>query len=47
MVLAAGIVGFILGVNVGFLFAGLMRAADAGGKRGTEADERGTGADER
>ena len=25
MVLAAGIVGFILGVNVGFLFAGLMR----------------------
>ena len=26
MVLAAGIVGFILGVNVGFLFAGLMRA---------------------
>ena len=27
MVLAAGIVGFILGVNVGFLFAGLMRAA--------------------
>lgn len=27
MVLAAGIVGFILGVNLGFLFAGLMRAA--------------------
>ena len=27
MVLAAGIVGFILGVNVGFLFAGLMRSA--------------------
>ena len=27
MVLAAGIVGFILGVNVGFLFAGLMWAA--------------------
>lgn len=27
MVLAAGIVGFILGVNVGFLFAGLMREA--------------------
>ena len=27
MVLAAGIVGFILGVNVVFLFAGLMRAA--------------------
>ena len=27
MVLAAGIVGFILGVNVDFLFAGLMRAA--------------------
>lgn len=27
MVMAAGIVGFILGVNVGFLFAGLMRAA--------------------
>ena len=27
MVLAAGIVGFILGINVGFLFAGLMRAA--------------------
>ena len=26
MVLAAGIVGFILGVNLGFLFAGLMRA---------------------
>ena len=26
-VLAAGIVGFILGVNVGVLFAGLMRAA--------------------
>ena len=27
MVLAAGIVGFILGVNIGFLFAGLIRAA--------------------
>lgn len=27
MVLAAGIVGFILGVNLGFLFAELMRAA--------------------
>lgn len=27
MVLAAGIVGFILGVNLGFLFAGLMRTA--------------------
>lgn len=27
MVLAAGIVGFILGVNLDFLFAGLMRAA--------------------
>ena len=27
MGLAAGIVGFILGVNLGFLFAGLMRAA--------------------
>ena len=27
MVLVAGIVGFILGVNLGFLFAGLMRAA--------------------
>lgn len=27
MVLAAGIVGFILGVNLGFLFARLMRAA--------------------
>ena len=27
MVVAAGIVGFILGVNLGFLFAGLMRAA--------------------
>ena len=27
MVLTAGIVGFILGVNVGFLFAGLMHAA--------------------
>lgn len=27
MVLAAGIVGFILGVNLGFLFAGLMHAA--------------------
>lgn len=27
MVLAAGIVGFILGVNLVFLFAGLMRAA--------------------
>lgn len=27
MVLAAGIVGFILGVNLGFLFAGLMRVA--------------------
>ena len=26
MVLAAGIVGFILGVNLGFLFAELMRA---------------------
>ena len=24
---ATGIVGFILGVNLGFLFAGLMRAA--------------------
>ena len=31
MVLAAGIVGFILGVNLGFLFAG----PDACGKRGT------------
>lgn len=30
MVLAAGIVGFILGVNVGFLFAGLMQAARRG-----------------
>ena len=30
MVLAAGIVGFILGVNVGFLFAGLMQAASGG-----------------
>ena len=28
MVLAAGIVGFILGVNLGFLFAGLMWAAE-------------------
>ena len=28
MVLAAGIVGFILGVNVGFLFAGLMRVPE-------------------
>ena len=27
MVKAAGIMGFILGVNVGVLFAGLMRAA--------------------
>ena len=27
MVLAAGIVGFILGVNLGFLFAGLMPTA--------------------
>ena len=30
MVLAAGIVGFILGVNLGFVCR-----ADAGGKRGT------------
>lgn len=27
MVLAAGIVGFILGVNLGFLFAGLMQGS--------------------
>lgn len=32
MVLAAGIVGFILGVNVGFLFAGLMHAARGEGR---------------
>lgn len=32
MVLAAGIVGFILGVNVGFLFAGLMRATRGEGR---------------
>ena len=36
MVLAAGIVGFILGVNLGFLFAGLMR----GGKGEGRADRR-------
>ena len=33
MVLAAGIVGFILGVNLGFLFAGLMRAARSRNQR--------------
>lgn len=37
MVLAAGIVGFILGVNLGFLFAGLMRVAK--GEHEQTADE--------
>lgn len=41
MVLAAGIVGFILGVNVSFLVAGLMRAA--GGEHEQTKDENGTG----
>ena len=40
MVLAAGIVGFILGVNVGFLFAGLMRAARGEQKQTKEEQER-------
>lgn len=39
MVLAAGIVGFILGVNVGFLFAGLMRAAREEQKQTREEKE--------
>ena len=39
MVLAAGIVGFILGVNVGFLFAGLMRAARGEQKQTREEKE--------
>lgn len=39
MVLAAGIVGFILGVNVGFLFAGLMRAAREEHKQTREEQE--------
>ena len=39
MVLAAGIVGFILGVNVGFLFAGLMRAAREEQKQTREEQE--------
>lgn len=41
MVLAAGIVGFILGINVGFLFAGLMHAAK--GEQEQTKDENGTG----
>ena len=41
MVLAAGIVGFILGINVGFLFAGLMHAAR--GEQEQTKDENGTG----
>ena len=41
MVLAAGIVGFILGVNLGFLFAGLMHAAK--GEHEQAKDENGTG----
>lgn len=40
MVLAAGIVGFILGVNVVFLFAGLMHAAR--GEHEQTKDENGT-----
>ena len=40
MVLAAGIVGFILGVNLGFLFAGLMYAAK--GEHEQTRDENGT-----
>ena len=40
MVLAAGIVGFILGVNLGFLFAGLMHAAK--GAHEQTRDENGT-----
>ena len=40
MVLAAGIVGFILGVNLGFLFAGLMQAAR--GENEQTKDENGT-----
>ena len=48
MVLAAGIVGFFLGVNVGFLFAGLMRAAREEQEQTREEqeqtkDENGTG----
>lgn len=48
MVLAAGIVGFILGVNLGFLFAGLMRAAREEQEQTREEqeqtkDENGTG----
>ena len=39
MVLAAGIVGFILGVNLGFLFAGLMRAAREEQKQTREKQE--------
>lgn len=39
MVLAAGIVGFVLGVNVGFLFAGLMRAAREEQKQTREEQE--------
>ncbi len=44
MVLAAGIVGFILGVNVGFLVAGLMRAA--GGEHEQTRDKNGHAEDE-
>ena len=40
MVLAAGIVGFIMGVNLGFLFAGLMHAAK--GEHEQTRDENGT-----
>ncbi len=39
MALAAGIVGFILGVNVVFLFAGLMRAAREEQKQTREEQE--------
>lgn len=40
MVLAAGIVGFILGINVGFVTAGLMHAAK--GEHEQTKDENGT-----
>ena len=44
MGLAAGIVGFILGVNAGFLVAGLMRAA--GGEHEQTRDKNGHVEDE-
>lgn len=40
MVLAAGIVGFILGVNLGFVTAGLMHAEK--GEHEQTKDENGT-----